>query len=800
MNTIRKRASGRGDEGIALLFALFAALIVLGATALVTLHMTTSKQRTDFTVKQAELDEAAKAGLDAGIAQFWAAFFAQLPQGADPSLRNYRTFLDGIVADNPDGLNPPIDVPGIEFPLDLPSGIADVTQVTVDRVDAGTGSTLTFRSLAEANGVQRAATQSIRVGGTLFEGFEFAVLANNINCILCHADFRNALLEWNNNPATRPTGDANGNGVQDWIDNLGTFERIKVASLESLMVRPSEANSKVAGTVFTGGDLYDQNGNSLSGLESTTFDGWNFSSGHADDHLNGKINQHSSTGAMTQSDLVKATESGGELNPWANLYTGDQTEGLVPEEFPAPYQDDGGGSASAVEAEIGNRMVDDSEFSRIMTDNDGTISGGVMYGVPQGSAYTGSNLPTTSNLGGVNGAYDGNLILVGTPSNPIILDGPVAINGDLVLKGVVRGRGSLQARNNVYVMGDVTYDDNATLGPDGKPFGVHIHSDGTKTENLLGVVAGGSILMGDYLTVRGKNKTSDTSKYPNIGWSIQTRTQNKTGTDSGQTMYYGYFDPGVIDAGEIQSTMKLANGTTVNRDGQQFSFTTSELMLFNELELQKALEKNMAGDNYRARLYGLRESQPGNLYIYDYGDEHAVRYDEGGANARVKKLSTWVNALTTSNSDYSSAEIAMLKTIVADAAVHYMNPAGNWMSEDTLRKAWYDDEMSRTSERPFQFDGLLYSNNAIFSITKSKGRHDSNTYGKMTLRGGIVAPDLGVLTPGGLNLLYDARVKDLYNLEDTANVQMTRRIFRYITPAEVTMAQAEIDGQGGDIQ
>ncbi len=787
-----KSSGVRRDEGIALLFVLLAAIIVMGAAALVTLHMTTSKRGTDFAVRQAELDEAAKAGLDAGIERFWTQFFQQLGQGADPSLRNYRTFLDGIVADNPNGANVPVNVPGLQFPMQLPSGFASVQQVTVDRVDAGTGSTLTFRSLAMANGVQRAATQSIRVGGTLFEGFEFAVLANNINCILCHAKFRSALLEWNNNPATRPTGDANGNGVQDWIDNLNTFERIKIASLESLMIRPGEADSNVAGTVYTGGHLYDQSGNALAGLSSTTFKGYGFSSGHSDNTLNGKLTQNGS-GSMTTTNLVAATEQNGELNPWANLYVGDQIEGLVPETFPAPYQDDGGGM-NPVPADVSNRMVDDSEFNRVMSETKGKISGGVMYGVAPGGSYSGSTLPTSSNMSGVNGSYNGNLILVGTTSNPIIIDGNVAVNGDLVLKGVVRGRGALQARNNVYVMGDVKYDDNATQGPAGKPFGVHYNSDGTTTENLLGVVAGGSIMMGDYLTVRGKNKTSDTNKYPDIAFSIESRTKNVTGTMGGQTMYYGYFDPGVVDAGEIQSTMKLANGTTVNRDGQQFSFTTSELMLFNELELDKALKKNMAGENYRARLYGLRESQPGNLYIYDYTDEHAVRYDENGANSRVKKLSTWVNALTPSNSKYTAAEIAKLKTILANAAVQYMNPKGNWLSEATLRQAWYDDEMSRTSEKPFTFDGLLYSNNAIFSITKSKDRHDSNTYGKMNLRGGIVAPDLGMLVPGGLDLLYDPRVKDLYNLEDTANVQMTRRIFRYITPAEVTMAQAQLQG------
>lgn len=779
--------AARKKDGVGLLFALLAALIVLGAATIVVINVNSSKTSTDVSVSQVSLDEAAKAGLDAGIERFWTQFFAQLDPADSPSLTNYRTFLDTFLADNPDGDNAPVDVPGLVFPITLPSGRAEVQRVTVDRVDDNTGTTLTFRSLAQLDngqggGAQRAASQTVRVGGSLFTGFEFAVLANNINCILCHANFRNALLEWNNNPATRPTGDANGNGQQDWLDNLNTFERIKIASLESLMIRPSEADSKVAGAMYTGGSLYDQNKNPLSSLDSTTFKGWDFSHGQASADKNGKITQNS-TGGVTTTNLTKATETDGELDMWANLYMGDQTDGLVPESFPAPYQDDGGESGNESEAE--NRVVDDSEFTRVMDHVEGTITGGVMYGVPTGSTYSGTTLPTSGNMTSVDGSYNGNLILVGTATNPIIIDGPIAINGDLVLKGVVRGRGQLQARRNVYVMGDVTYDDNATQGPAGAPFGVHVNSDGSTTENLLGVVAGGSILMGDYVTVRGKNSTTDTAKYPDIKFSIDVRTKNKTGTQNSQTMNYGYFDPGVVDAGEYQAKMTLANGTQVNRDGQQLSFTSSELMLFNKLEMEKTLEKRMAGEDYRARFYGLRESQPGNTYIYDYTDEHAVRYDENGNGKRVKKMSDWVNSLTPSNSSYTSAQIAMMKTILAESTTQYMNPKGNWMSEAQLRQAWYDDEMSRTSKRAFKFDGLLYSNNAIFAATKSNDRHKSNSYGQMELRGGIVAPDLGMLVAGGLDLRYDARVRDLLNIEDTSQVQLTRRIFRYVTPAEV---------------
>jgi len=783
------RSNIRDDAGVALLFALFAALLVLAATALVVSNLQTTKQQTDVSVELVALEEAAKAGLDSGIERVWNTFFEQLPEGENPTVRNYRLFLDATIPLDAVETGGPMPVPGLAVPMNIPGTATTVQAVTVDREDDFTGSTLTFRAVATDGRKQRAATQTIRVGGEPFDGFEFAVLANNINCILCHADFRNLDLEHNNDPNTRPLGDADGNGISDHIDNFNTFDRIKIAALESLLVRSSGANSRVAGAVYTKGSLYDDSGAELAGLTPTSFDGWEFTGGHDNTLLNGKLVQDGS-GNMTEIDLDVAGTVDGELDPWANLYIGDQSEGIVPDRFPAPYSDDGGSLTNPNPAHVNNRRVDDTEFAPVMAQSDGTVTGGIRFGVPDGDVYADTSLPTSSNIGDISGAYDGNLILVGTPDNPIILDGPVAINGDLVMKGVVRGRGQLKARRNVYVTGDVTYDDNAAQGPDGAPYGVHLGPDGTTTENLLAVVAGGSVLMGDYLTIRGKhNSSGDSSKYPDKNFSIDHRAEHISGTKNGETLEYGYFDPGAVDAGEFRETMLAADGSEVPRQGQQFSFTTSELMLFNKMELMRALDARKNGEDVTARFYGLRESQPDNVYIYDHTDEHAVRYDEGGEGARVKTLQEWVAELGLGGSEFSDADLALMEGILNEATTHYMNPQGNWLSEDTLRQAWWDDEMSRTSKSPFRFDGLLYSNNAIFSIAKSKGRHNSNQYGEMILRGAIISADLGMLVPGGLDVLYDRRVRDLLNLEDTLNVDLTRLVFRYDAVGQVAQGE-----------
>jgi hypothetical protein len=138
----------------------------------------------------------------------------------------------------------------------------------------------------------------------------------------------------------------------------------------------------------------------------------------------------------------------------------------------------------------------------------GSLSGGRIIKVPNGTTLTVAQL-----AGGVSGLgasiYSGNVVLIGTPTNPIIIDRDVYIEGDVVLKGVVKGRGAIYAERNLYVAGDIT---NANP-PDA--LGLGICSDLTdKTNQLqqetcakrniaagrdeLRLAARGTIVMGDY--------------------------------------------------------------------------------------------------------------------------------------------------------------------------------------------------------------------------------------------------------------------------------------------------------------
>jgi len=192
--------------------------------------------------------------------------------------------------------------------------------------------------------------------------------------------------------------------------------------------------------------------------------------------------------------------------------------------------------------------------------------------------------------------------------------------------------------------------------------------------------------------------------------------------------------------------------------------------------------------NYTPRYYRLRDGAP----IYQYKvtgststdlKEHAVNY-----------LSPGVEVIPESD--------------LGGATVLSLSPKGGWISEDTLRHIWFNDEAYRRSaacpklpegstRAPWRFDGLLYSNNCIFGVVRGNTRHKSACWGAMIVRGSIVCADLGMLVadndhteeylPGGnpdplysgLRLYYDKRGDAFLNVEDPTQVEFARLAYQY---------------------
>lgn len=744
---MQKKRQHSNDAGMALILVMIAIIVVLGAVVVSGHLVSAARNNTDIVTNMHLLEEACKAGVDFAIERLWNQYLIT-NHAAEDDLASYNLFIDGVVEDGAtlDMLG------GAPLVLNTRHGVV-VEEISVHREDVFDGILLTVRVTAGAQasntsgGAHRQRVeQTLRVSGVPFAGFEYAILSNNINCLLCHTGVYSIGQQLNTAP-----------------EQYGGFDRIKVATLEALSYRPQEADSVVAGAIYTRGQVYDERGQPLTPeqiVSSTALRSFEFS---AED---GKLRETADGNLVGPVALRHAvTDADGYPEPYASLYTDYptdphlMTDGPLPDVFPAPFPDTNN-----------NRYVDADEFDEVAQLLSGAISGGIVYGVPTGEYYAGPSLPEASNAAltavSSTGRYDGNLILVGTEADPVRINGEVAVSGDLLIQGKVRGWGQLFVRGNTYITGDVVYDD--------APGYYGVAEDGT--ENALAIIAGGSVLMGDYLTIRGKNHREDRDLYPD--WSsgaILARVAHQSNLSppfEGTRIILdrGYFDAGVIDAGEIMPTMIDLEGNEVLRQGQQFSFTQSALQMFNNLELEKALND----PDYVPRFYGLRDTQPNNIYLFmnTYNEKHGISYTNKG-----------VVLLT----EYLISEGINPDTILDRAAFHYMNPTGHWISEETLRQIWWEDEMQREMGDIWLFDGLLYSNNAIFGITRSYRRKGSHTNACMRVRGAIIAPDLGLLAPGAdekgkesCTLLYDPRVREFLAPHDTTRAFLQRMVYRII--------------------
>lgn len=738
------RKKMNSQSGVAMILVLISIIIIVAALGLVVALMSSATNNVNKIADIHVVEEACKGGIDFAIERLWNQYV--IGNGnTTGNLASYRYFIEQVLPEN-SSAELLEDGPLV---VDPDTGVV-VESITVERTDDINGILLAIRAQGEKSGTRQRIEQTVRISGEPFAGFEYCVLANNINCILCHAGFYSLDQMTNSNS-----------------DLYGSFDRVKVATLEALLYRPSAADSVVAGSVYTRGGVFNQTWTprTPAQISGDDFKGFEFSD------VDGKLYEDTDANPLDRLQgpnglNYSGVDGDGQPTPFDSLYMNYptdpdlMTDGPLPETFPAPFPDDDG-----------DRYIDNTEFEEIASKLSGSIQGGIAYGVPDGDVYDQASLPAGSNaaLGDLSGSgrYDGNVVLVGTDANPIVIDGEVAINGDLVLQGKIKGRGQVFVRGNTYVTGDVTYAD--------APGEFGVASDGT--ENAFGLVTGGSVLIGDYVTIRGKNPSwQDSKQYPDKAYSIRARETHKTKTLSKngktETLNYGYFDPGVIDAGEIQETMIDADGNEVPRQGQQFSFTQSELQLFNSLELEKALDD----PSYNPRFYGLRETQPDNIYVFTnrFKEEHVVKYDRKGSELMT---------------DYLIDQGIDPSSILDRAAFHYMNPENYWMDYETLRQIWWDDEMSRTNRNStLKFDGLIYSNNAIFAITRSHARKGSYTEGKMQVRGAFIAPDLGVLAPGrdsrgeeSFTMMYDPRVRSFWAPADTTRSFFERVAYRFIS-------------------
>ena len=86
----------------------------------------------------------------------------------------------------------------------------------------------------------------------------------------------------------------------------------------------------------------------------------------------------------------------------------------------------------------------------------------------------------------------GALVLEGTQSNPIVINGPVIVPNDVIIKGYVKGQGTIYSGRNIHIVGDIQYVNPPTWS------GKSTSGSSNSTKDMLGLMAKGNIVLGDY--------------------------------------------------------------------------------------------------------------------------------------------------------------------------------------------------------------------------------------------------------------------------------------------------------------
>ncbi len=776
-----RRAARRGRRGS----ALIPTLVVVSSLAIFALALITATLSGARTVNHQSdeyfLGSAVESLAILTAESMWSGYLAQPSQGGEPgSIDSFRTYLDGLgVTDAGPGGSPAPDDGADMIPLvGLPEVKNDprLNNVNVDamnvvRRDVNDSTQLWITVQASTNRgkgivnpvLNRAVQQVYTVEPEDFDGFEYGLLANNVNCVFCHSQFDSVDRYYNQDP-----------------NGFGRFDRIKIGTLESLMLRhdmdgidwyitDQDSDSFVAGSLYVRGAATDHHGSAIGNWANLTFKPFEFDA-------KGKIIQDI-WGDMSVDSFAPAPQP---LKPFENLYVdyptdyGDMVDGSLPVAFPAPIPDNGGVDPSTglkTNAGASNKLVDDSEFFAVAQKAEGAITAGIITTVGPGETVDTvaeySYALTVGNTSSVQQSVGSNLILSGTKQNPITIDGTVAIDGDVIINGWVKGEGSLIVRGNIYIPTDLQYlDGKKYLSSDlpGAPTGPRtfgISQDGTK--NALGLAAGGNIMIGDYskpaaLQVDGTYVVPD--KYAYV---------------SGDS------------------------------DGE-WNFVLAELSLFNRAEWAKTqpflpgpgedkASPTVPNPDYVAgyvpRYYTFGEGD--NVPIYNLGDIYFDATTGTWVGDEEVPLSWNLDMLSVADPDDTANPLLYNLDGTPKAVVRQLTPTDGWITDWMYKLSIEYFEDSRVLYDPMRLDGLLYTNNAIFSLT----HRISPMAGRMVVNGALVCADLGLLAPGfpnpsgvgtknnppgspyatGLQLNYDRRVKDMLNVANPWQVKIKRTLW-----------------------
>lgn len=391
----------------------------------------------------------------------------------------------------------------------------------------------------------------------------------------------------------------------------------------------------------------------------------------------------------------------------------------------------------------------------IKTTGDGT---GRILALPFGTNYTSLNNNKVSSIDKV---YNGNVVLVGTPTDPIVLDQDIYVTGDVIIKGVVKGRGGIYAGRNLYLAGNLVAANPADLPNKGVCAGISDKTACAKKNIAAGkdevrAAARGNIIVGDYTRFNGTN----------------TRT------------------PDDRQAHEFMESQFNFSGK------KYFSRTTGEEVMCDNTDSNcKDIEGNPVSNGDRFIETGARQT--------DLQDGYSMAMRPGVVNGATAKFTSWMtdtqyaNEMLTYENDTNrswrtefktgtdSATTAAQKaeliaagvpsataTTISNLLATKKNGSGNVSNVDGVT-GYYDvsggtvrfmrDTTRSYKKQVTKVDAFLYANQRIGGVILNKPAE---------INGGMIAREIGVLAAGLQKewWMNNSRYNSLKNLTTCSNI------------------------------
>jgi len=797
------QGTARARRGSALFAVVPAVVLMLALFMAFVGTMTSSSQSANQNRALVDAESAARAVVSLAVESVWTEFGNRFAvESAQPW--DFQLFLTELGLPEQSGAATPKGVPIMaRLALQVDNlgrssfAGAVVEELTAYRLDNWDSTALVIEATVALERGNEQSSRTMRhsvrevftIAPPAWEGLDYAILATNVNCILCHTEIDSAQRFYNTDPAL-----------------FGTFDEVKLGTIESLHFR-SNPDSSIAGSLYVGGEALEGDGTPI-----TDWAGFSLKS------------------ALVDSERKLAEDDWGNLNVanlqppdpndasvLANLFLGGDAhtaDSFLPLSFPSPFPDNGGFdpvTGTPIASQARNRIVDDEEFSATVGGSTGSVAGGRISVLdPSAKVDTSAELSSLRNGQGVavSGVVAGNAYLHGEKNDPLLIHGDVAFDGDLVISGFVQGAGTIRARGNVYIPADLYYADGAvgadrTYGkaPNGSP-------------NNLAIAAGGNIIVGDYYrpawgkgspATGGKdgsfnfvmeevaifNRMEWLKTQPSLpGKTVQVQTGTKivmkdeyrveyyvvvqdvfktvkTGNKISRPVYKNVKTTTGVKPYQTTTTTKVQTGTKLVDETVKVKTGTKTVTKSRNVKtgvqyptVQPVMEWQTAshpnphykGSDYLARYYTFDEGKVAPIFnkqgYYDpatsswHSDERAEKWDDSKLSYADESnvLDPYIY-----NADGSRK-----------AVVSSLSPSAGWIDGARMQKL-IDLNLAQRDARkdPLEINATLYSANSIMGVVGNLG--SDKTDGRLQINGGVVAADLGLLAANGTRINFDGR-------------------------------------------